>query len=385
MSTEAGKGQEAMKVSDYQTAIKHLTAALKTSQSPLWLIQRATCYQRTGQHDLSLIDADNALLASIGRGKRDLIATSHFRRAVALHGLGRFGDSRLCLTWCHKRNDKEKGLTIWMAKVKADYEKAGGDDAECNKTTVKEVPDKPEEVASDTAPKEEKKAPVATKAPAVAVTQVAPAPTPKEKIRTEWYQSTNTVTIEVFAKGVPKENAEVKIEEGSLDVSFPIASSDSTYDYTLSPLFAKIDASKSTFRITPHKIEIVLHKSLPDLKWSSLEGTEPITTTTTEEPAAKIPEAVLKADKAPSYPTSSKNGPKNWDTVLQDEKEEEGEEVDDFFKKLYKDADPDTKRAMMKSYQESNGTSLSTVWSDVGSKTFETTPPDGMEAKKWNS
>lgn len=40
---------------------------------------------------------------------------------------------------------------------------------------------------------------------------------------------------------------------------------------------------------------------------------------------------------------------------------------------------------MMKSYQESNGTSLSTVWSDVGSKTFETTPPDGMEAKKWNS
>ncbi|KAH9222493.1 SGS domain-containing protein [Leptodontidium sp. 2 PMI_412] len=385
MTTEAGRGQEAMKVSDYPTAIQHLTAALRTSKSPLWLIQRSTAYQRTGQHDLSLIDADNALLASMDRGKRDLIATSYFRRAVALHGLGRFGDARLCLTWCHKRNDKEKGLTIWMAKVKGDYEKAGGDDAECNKTTVKEVPDKPEEVTADVAPKEEEKAPVAKKAPAVAVTPVAQNPTPKEKIRTEWYQSTATVTIEVFAKGVPKENAEVKIEEGSLDVSFPIASSDSTYDYTLSPLFSKIDASKSTFRITPHKIEIVLHKSLPGLKWSSLEGTEPIPSTTTEEPAAKIPDAVLKADKAPSYPTSSKSGPKNWDTVLQDEKEDEGEEVDDFFKKLYKNADPDTRRAMMKSYQESNGTSLSTVWSDVGSKTFETTPPDGMEAKKWNS
>ncbi|KAH7330461.1 SGS domain-containing protein [Rhexocercosporidium sp. MPI-PUGE-AT-0058] len=385
MSTEAGKGQEAMKVSDYPTAIKHLTAALKTSQSPLWLIQRSTAYQRTGQHDLALIDADNALLASISRGKRDLIATSHFRRAVALHGLGRFGDSRLCLTWCHKRNDKEKGLTIWMAKVKGDYEKAGGDDAECNKTTVKEVPDKPEEVNSEPAPKEEEKAPVAKKAPTVVVAPVAQKPTPKEKVRTEWYQSTATVTIEVFAKGVPKENTEVKIAEGSLDVSFPIASSDSTYDYTLSPLFSKIDASKSTFRITPHKIEIVLHKSIPGLKWSSLEGTEPIISSTTEEPAAKIPDAVLKADKAPSYPTSSKNGPKNWDTVLQDDNEEESEDVDNFFKKLYKDSDPDTRRAMMKSYQESNGTSLSTVWSDVGSKTFETSPPDGMEAKKWNS
>lgn len=218
MSTEAGKGQEAIKVSNYPAAIKHLTAALKTSQSPLWLIQRSTAYQRTGQHELSLIDADNALLASIGRGKRDLIATSHFRRAVALHGLGRFGDARLCLTWCNKRNDKEKGLTIWMAKVKADYEKAGGDDAECNKTTVKEVPDKPEEGTSAAAPKEEKKAPVAKKAPTVVVAPVAPTPTPKEKVRTEWYQSTTTVTIEVFAKGVPKENAEVKIEEGSVSL-----------------------------------------------------------------------------------------------------------------------------------------------------------------------
>lgn len=105
-----------------------------------------------------------------------------------------------------------------MAKVKGDYEKAGGDDAECNKTTVKEVPDKPEEVTADVAPKEEEKAPVTKKAPAVAVTPVAQKPTPKEKIRTEWYQSTATVTIEVFAKGVPKENAEVKIEEGSVSL-----------------------------------------------------------------------------------------------------------------------------------------------------------------------
>jgi suppressor of G2 allele of SKP1 len=37
----------------------------------------------------------------------------------------------------------------------------------------------------------------------------------------------------------------------------------------------------------------------------------------------------------------------------------------------------------MKSYQESGGTSLSTVWSDVKSKTFVPEPPEGMEAKKY--
>lgn len=41
-----------------------------------------------------------------------------------------------------------------------------------------------------------------------------------------------------------------------------------------------------------------------------------------------------------------------------------------FFKKLYADADDDTRRAMVKSYQESGGTALSTNWKDVAVKDF---------------
>lgn len=119
---------------------------------------------------------------------------------------------------------------------------------------------------------------------------------------------------------------------------------------------------------------------MPGLKWSSLEGTALIESTIVPEPAPKIPAEVLKA---PAYPTSSRKGPTNWDRVVEGDDKDEGEEIDGFFKKLYKDADPDTKRAMMKSYQESNGTALSTSWSDVGSKKVETVPPEGLEAKKW--
>jgi len=98
----------------------------------------------------------------------------------------------------------------------------------------------------------------------------------------------------------------------------------------------------------------------------------------------------------PTYPTSSRTGPKNWDKVADElakpdgaagegaDQDEDGDPVNFFFKKLYKDADPDTKRAMMKSYVESNGTTLSTNWAEVGKGKVETSPPDGLVAKKWD-
>lgn len=87
--------------------------------------------------------------------------------------------------------------------------------------------------------------------------------------------------------------------------------------------------------------------------------------------------------KAPSYPTSSKTGPKDWDSIAKDDDEEDAADVDSFFKELFKNSTPEQQRAMMKSYTESNGTALSTDWSSVAKGKVETKPPDGMEAKKW--
>jgi suppressor of G2 allele of SKP1 len=227
MASEAARGQDALKANDYPLAITHLTAALKSSQSPLWLIQRSTAYQRTGKHELALADADNAVLAARSRARRELIATAQFRRAVALHGLKRYGDARMCLNWCMKINEKEKGVTLWMARVKADYEKAekeGGESAEKNLVMVKEIPDEIKEVgaAEKDLGKKLEETKIAAKSGNIAAAAAAVASavaTPKEKIRTEWYQSGEKVTIEILAKGVPKEQAEISIKEGSVSKS----------------------------------------------------------------------------------------------------------------------------------------------------------------------
>jgi hypothetical protein len=84
-----------------------------------------------------------------------------------------------------------------------------------------------------------------------------------------------------------------------------------------------------------------------------------------------------------AYPTSSKTGKKNWDNIGKDIDSDEEKDVNVFFKKLFKGATPEQQRAMMKSFTESNGTSLSTDWDDVKDRKVETVPPEGVEAKKW--
>jgi suppressor of G2 allele of SKP1 len=186
------------------------------------------------------------------------------------------------------------------------------------------------------------------------------------------------------------------------------------------PLYSPIEVTQSNYKVTLNKIEINLQKAKQGLKWPKLESDS---NSEGKGAAAVFTPTVTSnsLDKAPVYPSSSRNGPKNWDALAEEElkkartkktvktaksgegtdlgadenatnevaenqdSDDEGDALNGFFKKLYKGADPDVKRAMMKSYVESNGTALSTDWSDVGSKTVETRPPDGIEAKKWDS
>lgn len=65
----------------------------------------------------------------------------------------------------------------------------------------------------------------------------------------------------------------------------------------------------------------------------------------------------------------------DWNKLEAEVKQEEKDEKLDgdaglqkFFQGLYAGSDEDTRRAMNKSFQESNGTVLSTDWKDIGSK-----------------
>lgn len=386
---QAAKGEAALSASQYDEAVQHYTAALAASPTAVkYYIGRSTAYQRSSKHTEALHDAEVAVVLAHTRAVRELIKESQFRRAIALYHLGQYPDAQFVLSIVKELDPKDKVVPIWDAKLASKLEDVPLDDV-ARKVTIKKIP----EIEVPRAITIPKKATASTETPAGAPKPIAP--TPINKIKYDWYQSNESVTINILAKGVSKDATTVDFEKDGLFVSFPVSGSSSDYSYTADPLYASIEPMQSNYRVTPNKVEITLRKAVPGTKWHSLESNRNVAAETPDDnndphPAMNPSPAVAAKPDHPSgpvYPTSSKSGPKNWDVVvsedLDDKDEVEGDETSAFFKKLYSGASEEQQRAMMKSYSESGGTVLSTDWSDVGAKTVVPQPPDGMEAKKY--
>jgi suppressor of G2 allele of SKP1 len=382
---QAARGAAALSASKYDEAIEHYTKALQQNPGAVdYYIKRSTAYQRTSKYTEALTDAEKAVVFAHKRARRELIKDSQLRRAIALFFLGQYANAKFVLDIVKDMDDKEKTLAIWESKIATKMKEIPEGD-EQREVTAKSVPDAP--VDAPPAPQKDN-GPVDTR-PSATTHVLA---TPTEKPKHDWYQNNEQVTFTLLAKNVPKDKATVEIEKDSLDITYPLPNGRS-FNFNLLPFYGEVDASSSSYRITPTKIEVVLKKATQGVKWKALEGE-----LKREEPQSRLPSgedditgAVADRtrntiEEAPSYPTSSKKGVKNWDKVAAEAGEEDdndGDETSRFFKQLYKGAGEDAQRAMMKSYQESGGTVLSTDWSSVGKKYVAPEPPEGMEAKEY--
>jgi suppressor of G2 allele of SKP1 len=391
MASQYARGKQLIEEKKLDEAVVALTSALKESPtSPVYLTARALAYQRNKQYPEALADANAAVVYAHKRAKKELIIDAQLRRGIVLFNLQRYGDARAVFEIVKRMKQDHKEVAIWSGQIEYRV-KTLGEDHEQMKVTIQEIPDLDAEAlrVGESGPQ----APKTNGAPTPTAAASAPAPTtvqqtPVDKIRTDWYQNNLNVYLTLLAKGVPADKTKIKITERTLNITFPVASSGSTYDFTLDPLFAAVNPENCITRIMPTKVEIILSKVTPGQKWHALESSEPAVadapsaTSATDAPKPTT-FTTTPSTTGPAYPTSSKSGPKNWDNIAGGDDDDEDDGANSFFKKLYKDAAPEVQRAMMKSYTESNGTSLSTNWEEVSKGKVETLPPDGMEAKSW--
>ncbi|RPD82506.1 SGS-domain-containing protein [Lentinus tigrinus ALCF2SS1-7] len=193
--------------------------------------------------------------------------------------------------------------------------------------------------------------------------------------RHEFYETDDKLTLSIFDKGADPEQVKVSFEPRK----FTYSHGDKTL--VLEPLKGQIDPAKSDYTVGKVKVEVRLIK-MAQGRWGALVGDAP-------DPLSSFPTSAA--------PTTTKvRKHKNWDgitkEILNQEKGVTSDQdpnaggdaaVNEFFQKLYADADEDTRRAMMKSYSESGGTTLSTNWDEVKKGTVEVKPPEGSEWKKW--
>lgn len=194
----------------------------------------------------------------------------------------------------------------------------------------------------------------------------------KQELKDDMFQTENKIIILLYIKNVNKNSIKINSEPKLFFMSF-LDDNGQTYEYKLEPLYSEIEHEKTTYHVYLKKIEITFIKKIK-CHWVS-----------------KIASNEKNADYEKNnkknvftYPSSHKNSI-NWSEFKLNPEYENSSDDLDFFKKLYKDVDDETKRAMIKSYVESNGTVLTTNWNEAKSKTYKTQPSPHMEEKKWNN
>jgi hypothetical protein len=251
---------------------------------------------------------------------------------------------------------------------------------------VEDIPSKPKAVPSP---------PVSKPTPVPTSSSSKPAGSTRPQMpKYQYYQSDTVMTISILEANVKPENLNVTFEPRRLVVRLQKGGVDFTV--IAGTLYSEVVVDRCKVVYKDEKVLIKLRK-VDKFDWHELFGKaslddheKPAVKTNTAASPSDAPKPIpLVEDKQKARPYASH---RDWDAiernVLEDEKNEkpEGDEaMNKLFQQIYGNASEETRRAMIKSYQTSGGTVLSTNWDEVSKKDYEKerTAPKGIEWKNW--
>jgi len=393
---------------DYENAIRKFNEALVLDNSNSdYFTKRSFCHHKMDNFTESMVDAKKAIELDSNNSK------AYFRKGMAAFSLDEFETAKQAFIKSQELSPSSQTKT-WIRKCDAELADEKDDDGESSddlNETFKSPPPSQSKPTTDgpppLEPDEPKKAPAAQVTSPVHSSPPPPAAvaSPESQLPTsekpeepkpqssqpipqpasshpkhDWYQTNTHVILSILLKNVKKEDAKIQIGEKNVqvEVTLPVTSSEYQMNFNL---LDKINVQESSYSILSTKIEIKLKKSR-ESRWPSLEDTGG---------SVQAWDAVVeppKKEKGLTYPSSAKTGTKNWDKVddapaESDDKLDGDAALNKLFQDIYKGATDDQRRAMLKSFQESGGTVLSTNWDEVGKTEVKGQPPKGMEMKYW--
>jgi suppressor of G2 allele of SKP1 len=218
----------------------------------------------------------------------------------------------------------------------------------------------------------------------------------------QYYQNDKVMTVSIMEPNVRAEHLQVEYPDST---TLRVVLNKQGQDFVVisGHLYDAVDVESCKTVIKEEKILIKLKKRTPK-EWYDLldkkkkKSSEEMGTVSTDVAKATMPP--LGASATSCAPAAGTGGSiprpyasnKNWDKIEKEVAEEEDKEIPEgdaaamkLFRQIYANASEDTRRAMIKSYQTSGGTVLSTNWDEVSKKDYEKerTAPKGQEWKNW--
>ena len=339
---------------DFENAVQSYGEAIAVNPNvSSYYLGRAACNLKLQKYTDVVTDSDHALKLKPGN------ASAHLRKGTALFYLNEFHSARSAFE--EAKNLGNKKCDLWLRKCNAEIRLEGG-------------PSTQSVVSSATTPC------ITTAAPQPEA--VPPAPL-SSKVRENWFQSKDKVQITLFAKNLEKKDVDVTVEEQQ--VTAEVVMPDGSHYSHRWVLYARVLASEVQINVTKYKVEINLKKVEPE-DWKGLEVTADLPPN-----VVKRENILIQSEKVTPY-SSTKNI--DWNQFEAKVKKQEVEEkskgqdtLQELFQQIYANGDPEIQRAMIKSYQTSGGTVLSTNWKEVKDKDYEQEgiqAPKGQEVCKWS-
>jgi len=369
----AKKANEAFVDEDFEKAVDLYSQAIRLdSSNAMFFVNRAQANIKLENFTDAVADANRAIELDPS------VSKAYLRKGIACFSLEEYQTAKAAFKAGSALDAGNSAFNTWIGKCDARLvEEAAADfkGVQSVSPLTNNVPNASNLPLEATTPANEKEKPV------IAENVVERLQQAKPKYRHEFYQSANEVVVTVFVKGLAQENLTIEFGEQFLSI---VIQAPGAEQYILqNRLFAKIIPERCTYSILLTKLEIRLAKA-ETINWTSLEY----------DKKQAVPQKAYVASgtqtQRPSYPSSNLKTRIDWDKLEAQVKKEEKDEklegdaaLNKLFRDIYRDADEDTRRAMSKSFVESNGTVLSTNWKEVGGKHVEGSPPQGMEMRKW--